>query len=71
MRAPPTDQTVVVENRPGANGGIAINAPASGTWPPGIAAATHLASELRFTEFVPTRASAKQHLSDLVAGAGR
>ena len=25
MRAPPTDQTVVVENRPGANGGIAIN----------------------------------------------
>jgi uncharacterized oligopeptide transporter (OPT) family protein len=30
---------VVVENRPGANGGIAINAPASGTWPPGIAAA--------------------------------
>jgi len=32
--------------------------------------ATHLASELRFTEFVQTRASAKQHLSDLVAGAG-
>jgi hypothetical protein len=26
MRAPPTGQTVVVENRPGANGGIAINA---------------------------------------------
>lgn len=25
MRAPPTDQTVVVENRPGANGGIAVN----------------------------------------------
>jgi tripartite-type tricarboxylate transporter receptor subunit TctC len=26
MRAPPTAQTVMVENRPDANGGIAINA---------------------------------------------